>query len=543
MKRAVPILLAMFALSAAVHAADDTEKLLDSTRVGNVLKLRLTKPNASNPSVVSYEIDAQRGGILHDGDTFAAEGAVDITYEKFNPLTMSYSSEQTAFDDSAQKAINQFLPGLIAMTKAVVPVPLEGTAGSDTAAAGFTDDCAAQALRVRDAVRANQIEAQSKLTEEQKRKVESPTAQADTAFRVALALCVRCDELAGRVGALRVIIRSKEATQFKETTLNQWIADATGLQGVIRTRIALQTEIKKWQKNRDEAAGAKEEAQKLLTELRAAAGTRRETERELVAALRGAAALRTHLAECEIFAAETVNEASDFAARAQAVVDRDNRLMEGLNTILAVLMGAEQQRWRNNDVDIVIDTAEPSPAQGKRVKVTLKAIQFSYNMANNTISRSTGIDATRTFDVRRQRRLVTEYGIAGVYNDLRYPKYSVKEEEGVRTVAREFETSNVNLAATLNFLCGTCIGSGVYPGFQFGISQAKDYPGLLAGGVLRFGGTTRISVASGVMVTWYNDLNQLTVGGPVESEDKLKNDLKLRRSPAAWYLAVQYTFK
>jgi hypothetical protein len=499
-----------------------------------------------NPPVVSYEIDAQRGGVLHDDDTFATERALDITYERFNPLLMSYSSEQTAVDDSAQKAIDQFLPALLATAKQPVPVPPEQPSGSDAEALrSTTDNCTDQALRIRDAVYARQVAVQKAMTaaEKKAKKTLSPTEYATNAFRLALATCVRCAELERKVGLLSVIT-TVERLEFTEATLSQWVGDATGLAGVVRTRIKVEQEIVKWKENREKAAKLRTDAQELAAEITTAIGARRQAEQELEDLIGGFANLeKARFATCGTFASDQLDEIRAIPARAQAVVDRSNSLIEALNTILAVLTGAEQKRWRNNDMDVVIDTPEPSPAQGKRVKVTLKAIKFSLDKAKNTITRATGIEATRTFDVRRHRRLVTEYGIAGVYNDLRYPKYSVKEEASVRTVAREFDTSNVNLAATLNFLCSACIGSGVYPGFQLGVSQAKDYPGLLGGGVLRFGGATRLSIASGVMITWYKDLNKLTVGGPVESEDKLKNDLKLRRSPAAWYLAVQYTFK
>jgi hypothetical protein len=45
------------------------------------------------------------------------------------------------------------------------------------------------------------------------------------------------------------------------------------------------------------------------------------------------------------------------------------------------------------------------------------------------------------------------------------------------------------------------------------------------------------------MVTWYKDLTSLTVGGPVASDDALKQDLKLRMSKAAFYFGAQYTFQ
>jgi hypothetical protein len=54
MKRALEFLLLLLVLSPAAHAADATEKLLDATRIGNVLRLRLTKPDANNPGASGF---------------------------------------------------------------------------------------------------------------------------------------------------------------------------------------------------------------------------------------------------------------------------------------------------------------------------------------------------------------------------------------------------------------------------------------------------------------------------------------------------------
>jgi len=127
---------------------------------------------------------------------------------------------------------------------------------------------------------------------------------------------------------------------------------------------------------------------------------------------------------------------------------------------------------------------------------------------------------------------------------LKYPKYTVKTDDaGKKTVQDDgFESSNVDAAMTYNLLCN-CIGIGpLFPGLQLGVSKAKDYPGLLAGIVLRFSQPKRFAVSIGRMITWHKDLNKLHVGSEVASDNDLKADLARRRAPTVMYIAAQYTF-
>lgn len=229
----------------------------------------------------------------------------------------------------------------------------------------------------------------------------------------------------------------------------------------------------------------------------------------------------------------------------QAKIDAASQVVKSMDGLITLLVGFEKQLWRSSESpsdDLVFATVESNPAQIQTVQLTLQPTKYSMD-ATGVISVAKDPAITRKFAIRRHRRLVPEYGLAGIYNNLRYPKYSVStNEDGSNVVARSFDSGNVTAAATLNLMCNCFGGSGLYPGIQFGISKAKDYPGLLLGGMLRFAGETHIALAAGTIVTWYKDLNQLKVGGPVSSDDALKNDLKLRMSRAAFYLGAQYTF-
>jgi len=344
-----------------------------------------------------------------------------------------------------------------------------------------------------------------------------------------------CEEFASEVGDLHTALLNAEKNRnFDPAVLADWTRRATHLDGVTNVASDVEEAVEALKVARNAAVTAQAVGEKLVPALIAGDAARRAA----ITTLRDARIQNVDLGECAALTPGLLLSVQTELKELGEIIVRQTALLESLSKLLAALRTYEKQTWRNGGKDLVFDTVVTSPATIKTPTTTFKAITYSYDKVINAISSKVDVETARTFDVRRLRRLVSEYGVAAVYNDLKYPKYLVKDGK----VGQEFDKSNVNLAATLNFLCGSCIGSGVYPGFQFGISKAKDYPGLLAGGVLRFGGTNRISIASGVMVTWYKDLNTLKVDGAVDSEEKLKNDLKLRHSPGTWYIAVQYTF-
>ena len=225
--------------------------------------------------------------------------------------------------------------------------------------------------------------------------------------------------------------------------------------------------------------------------------------------------------------------------------------LEGLVKMLdSYIAPKAPMRWRDGgpgktNSDLVVTKVVTSPDLTKTVAVTIKHLNpaFDPDAGVNAITFATDVETTPSVVFRRYRRWVPEVGVAAVYNDLRYPKYTTKEVDGKLLVKPDGnESSNVNAAITLNLLCECGTGGFLYPGFQLGVSKVKDYPGLLAGIVGRFAQPKQLAIGTGVMVTWYKGLDTLGVDSEVKSPNDLKADLKLKRSAPAWYLAVQYTF-
>jgi|GEM_PF-3091775 len=317
-----------------------------------------------------------------------------------------------------------------------------------------------------------------------------------------------CERVQSKIRAAESAVGQLNDLAFDDGTRAKWAHDATGASNVAKVEGEVELRVRTLQTNLD----AIEEANK---------------------AIRGAPD------DCE-FEAKTQHAVALLASSAQLLADRSKQLTNLRTLSKSLAKWAEPQRWSRKDPTAYV-LITPEVTRDKKDTVTIVLTPRSLDATGQLAADEAGV-VTRTAVFRFYRHFVSEFGVAAVYNDLRYPKYKVTEQDGTSVVVSDgTDSSNVNAAVTLNLICD-CLGNDtVYPGFQLGVSKAENYPGLLAGGVLRFSGTKRFSLAVGRMVTWYKDLDKLQLGSPA-SENDLKADLSLRRSPSAWYLAVQYTF-
>jgi hypothetical protein len=237
----------------------------------------------------------------------------------------------------------------------------------------------------------------------------------------------------------------------------------------------------------------------------------------------------------------TASSVALLANAAGEVITTRQQLADNLTAVHKALEKYETGNWSKTEPkDYVLLEAE-SDVDKKNV-ITFKFTPIALNTVGSVVPNEANA-ITREANLRGYRRLVPEFGVAAVWNDLRYPKYTVKDDAGTKTVAANgYESSNVNAAATMNLLCNCFGGRFVYPGLQLGVSKAKDYPGIMAGIAFRFAGAKKFAVSIGRMMTWYKDLNKLQVGSSVGSENDIKADLSLRRSPTTLYIAAQYNF-
>ena len=531
MRHITVLALVCAVFTTSVLASDETQKLLDGRRVNDVLQFSVLRDkDATN---VTYRADNRGDGVLHDGDTFVTPGTIDLTYKNFNPFKVSITSTETAAPDANQKAVGDFLDALIGFGKTIVPSTEKagGVARATAASAkGDPKNCMTFFKDCSDAADAKAKLAKA-LDGSQSAAVAADAAKdaAVEVCRTALRECLRCGgfDQAVRQATTAVTAGAKPAVSADD--LGRWVRDANGRPGILAVRGTI-------------APGDKSAPPG--TVLRA-----RDDVKETIGSLNDARDQLAGLTKVSDTCSSNVGTLSALFAAASSldgVLDANKRLLASLEGILKMLDDYLGRKWRTGDAtdsDLMFRQVESDSTQQKTVGLTFRLQKYTIDADTNTISGANDVEATRSMVVRRYRRLVPEVGVAGVYNDLRYPKYSTgKNDAGQTIVKKTTDTGNVDAAITMNLLCNCFGGNFLYPGIQVGVSKAKDYPGILGGLVFRFAQPKQLSFAIGRMLTWYKDLNTLTVNGPVGSDLELQGDLKRRRAPTALYLAAQYNF-
>ena len=514
------------ALAVPLHGSDETQKLLDGRRVDDVLQFSATREK--DAVTITYRIDNVANGILHDGDTFLAVGAIELTYKNFNPFKISVTSTETAAPDPNQKAVADFLDALSGFAKLVVP-STEKAAGITTAtpsAAGTPKDCMTD---FNDCTRTADAAIAFELAKDPKTDAAKLKAAAADSCRARLKDCLSCGGFTAAVRRATALATQAATPLVTADDLARWVRDANGRAGILSVRGILPPGSADFPEGT--VAAKRKKVQDLLDDLAKA--------REQL----------TLLAKTPDDCSSNVGTLSSLFTAATGMdeaIPANKRLLASLDGIIKMLDDYAARTWRAGDLpdsDLVFRQTESDPAQVKTVGLTFRVQKYSFDKDTNTITSANDVEATRSFALRRWRRFAPEVGIAGVYNDLKYPKYSTgKNDAGQLVVKKTTDTTNVDAAITMNLLCNCFGGSFLYPGIQVGVSKAKDYPGILGGIVFRFAQPKQLSLAIGRMLTWYKDLNTLKVDGPVTSDLELQGDLKRRRAPTALYLAAQFNF-
>lgn len=493
--------------------AADADKLLNGRRVNDYLSFQV------NGTTVHVRVDDRTGATLTDGITFTSPGEIDLVYPNYNPFLMQISLEETVSEDPTSKAVSGFVEALLGMAKAIVPLPKTSppapqqslTQGLD---GGPTEppDCAK--IRAKCLVRKR---ATTFATETTRNEALGSCEQEFITCRCLL-IPTEIQEAKARISALRDIAVNPDVA-------NDWIDKAKGKKGISTVRKEIEDKQSKVLDGIDEATEA-------MAVLKALAKEYEE--------------LHCQLSDPDI---PTARDVQDLEKDVDGYIAAATKLAKSLEDLATMLSGYENARWRRDNRDWVFGSVPTDPAQIKTQKITFTSREAKPATNGTVIALTDGDKETRTFDVRRYRRLVPEVGVAMIYSDLQFPKYTAVEVPAVAgeseksfKVGKETEDGKIDAALMLNFLCN-CIGDEtIFPGFQVGISKADDYPGLLAGFSLRFAGLKQISIGTGAMVTWFKEPKTLKVDGPVASQDALDKDLHRHRSPVAWYLGIQYIF-
>jgi hypothetical protein len=500
MKNALIISLLLIASSA--HAADETQVLLEAPRVDSTVVLTL-----DGQSVRFSSDNGRVSGAVTDGTTFAAARGVTFLFHDYHPLRQSIVVTVKKEDEPVTKGATEFIDALLATTKALPGFGAGAPGLSTPLASSLCDkeyaDCESKAI---------------KLAAEVKRVSELQ------ACKQAHADCTACAALKAEVSKAASAAESLSSEALSDDERSAWTRDAVGVTGIAKVKNLVDTKIRNINAN----LKILRDARTLLLDFKNLNSST--TVRGIVPG------------QLCSFDRSTMSALSLIADSAGEMIVSRQQLSDNLAVLSKALEKyGEPKNWSSTDPTDYILLATDSDYDKKTV-ITFKMTPVALSANGSIVANDAGA-VTRETNLRGYRRLVPEFGVAAVWNDLKYPKYKAKDENGVKTVAENgFDSSNVNAAATVNLLCNCFGGRFVYPGLQLGVSKAKDYPGLMAGFVFRFVGARRFSVAVGEMVTWYKDLDKLKVDSPIGSENDIKADLSLRRSPTTFYVAAQYNF-
>jgi hypothetical protein len=506
MKRTALVLL-ILGLAIQAHAqADDTEKLLDATRVDREIVLSMVGQE------VRFSADGgRRSGVIGTSRTFAGTDGLIVLFHNFNPLAMSITATEAKTAEPVTKGQAGFLDALTST--------LKGLGG----AAPGTD-----------------------------RPLENPAAT-----------CANANQ---HVAASVTAMENVESTVLDANLRAKWVAEAVGRDGVRAAKdeidvfaAGLEQKIAKLKEKQQGLADIVNTAQNFRKDIGEINTKLKSLNENLLAVTESIAESKKHKKSTTAETAELSRlhkqkfslaadlarkeaelacwpEASELRRRVKTVLIHSQKLSDSLKTLIVSLaLYANDTNWSgSNAADYILLQTETEPDVLNTITIKITPL----SLTENGVLEAKSSPLSRDIVLREYRRLVPEFGVAVVYNDLQYPKYVSKDG---KVAANGFDSSNVNAAMTMNLLCNCFGGHFVYPGVQLGVSKVKDYPGLMGGVAFRFAGLKRMVFSAGRMVTWYKDLNKLKISDPASDND-IKADLKLRRAPTAFYLAAQFTF-
>jgi hypothetical protein len=505
MRRFIVLAFAL-GLVPSLFAGDDTQSLLEARVVRQQIVMSF-QPTGAPP--ITYVVDGRGNGVLLDEDTFASPALVNFAYKNFNPLKIAIEAKETSAPEPTIKGLSDFLDALVATAKGVIP--------------GGATESGPRTL------------------------VLTP----DTADSV-------CQDTRSNIQIAFTKISRLETLTVSDADRARWVGEATGLTGVKAAKLDIdksRSDLEEALKDADpQVAFLKSIAQippasALSPAVSPAAKADAEAKEKLAAGgcidAKTLACFDDKTSGCLKTNAlagldnKTLAAIGYMAAKAGDIIAERRKTVQALKQLVSMLEPfADSDNWLTPN-DYIFFRSASSPDLMKTITITFKSTAVTPALG---VAAAPESSAARKIYLRQYRHFVPELGVAGVYNDLRYPKYKVNDESGKMIVRQDgFDTSHVDAAMTLNLL----INAGtkfVYPGIQIGVSKAKDYPGVLGGFVFRFAGFKKFALGVGRMATWYKDLDTLQIGSEVKSPNDLKADLKQRRAPTVTYFAAQFTF-
>jgi hypothetical protein len=255
-------------------------------------------------------------------------------------------------------------------------------------------------------------------------------------------------------------------------------------------------------------------------------------------------------AQCENITAQMLVDYVEVRGTADQIIGVKEALSKQLgdlvNTLQPYLTADQENNWQGDDYnDYVIKRVTPTFSDQQNVSATVKKRTEMLKDGSIVVTTDDANPITATFAVRKNSFFAAERAAAVIYNNLKYPQYgTATNAQGAMVVQRTMDHQPVNGALMLNLVMRLGTSASVaYPFLQFGVSSAKDFPGVLAGLGLRFAQPFNFSISAGGMITRYKDLDgNLKVGDTVTGTDDINKHLVYKTSPVVLYGAMQLKF-
>jgi len=491
MRRLSVLIILTLISSVPVAAENETAKLLGAVHVKSGLNFQV------DDSKLEYQVDGMGNFIGFESDekkidTFTANRQIDLVFVRFNPLTYTIQTKEDLRDDATAAAVADFLKKLVETASGTGLIP-----PINAQTAGQAEDFFAMTGPTFDALL---------------RDIDGEITEAKAAEKVDP--CARYEALHDTLTKLDALMSGQMLTADE---VDAWENDATGRQGVVDVRTSI-----------DEKVRAIDRTSERITELVG------KIEKEFVAE-NGSSEAR-----CGKIRASTFALLFDVSHRAADIHAKNLALRKDLVDLHKALeIYTKESRWIGDSFIFLKPRINPEKIATINVKVTPRTL----NLEAGKLKLTEGSAVETKFDLRQYHSVIAEVIPALIYTDLAYPKWGTDEKDGVIKVKKGKDSRfPMEGAVTLNMLWSRLGTSMAYPTFQLGISSAKDFPGFLGGVGLRFVGKYPVSISVGRMITWYKDLDKLAEGSVVTGTADIEADLKFKRSPVAWYAAIQYKF-
>jgi hypothetical protein len=245
---------------------------------------------------------------------------------------------------------------------------------------------------------------------------------------------------------------------------------------------------------------------------------------------------------CRNFATYTRGVAGNFETAARSLLASRLTSTAAIGETINDLTKYVQEHGTKDDVDAFrLKTVEVPSGEMKDVNIVVQRRTVDTTGGRFTLRDDTA--DTLTIRVRRKQSFVAEFAPGVAYlKDIGYPRFGTGQAGGAMVVqSGDVDVQRTTVIGMLNLLTPTVMGP-VVPGIQLGIGSGRDYPLVMAGGVLRFLSAAQFSVSAGVALPWYKELKSLKVGDQVQGTAEIEQDLRFRLGRGSMYLGIQKSF-